>query len=670
MKAKRSLAILSLLCLPLVVDASIGTYYVSQSGNDNNDGKSWETAFATPNKGFSTINSEANRGSTLIIDSGIYALASAIGCTGGSSEANRSIVKSRTGNPDDVIFDAQGTHEGLRLASYITVSGITVSNGVNTVDGTKCPAAGIRFANTSGSEDYEIIVSNCVVTCCTNVFPDGMHGAAVDIIGHNLLVDSVVRNNSSLNANGAGVIIVNRTDVKGPPKMLRCRIEGNSSAKAGGGVYISANNNADTGKSGGRTMVEIEDCEIIGNTSVNIGAGVYMPGYHETKMTRCRIANNKVVTSGVNGGGLRFEKGSVAMVDCVVEGNEAGAGAGVDIVPTAKSPDAAIATLVCTKTIFRGNEANAAGGAVRIYQYGRAFFDDCKFEGNKTTETTASEQTGGGGVWLSHQGSDASMPYGYCSVSNCVFGGNVSGTRAGGLGGTWNTNFCGVVVNTIFTNNQSRLQGGGLCIRESKANPNPAIIRNCLFAFNETTYDGTSSDSNGGGVLLVTQSNIIMENCTIVSNNIRNTGSSYKSGGIHQRWGGTLKNCIVAFNTKCGQPEDTAYWNNDNNSITAANYINCCSDRAITKFTAANGCIAADPKFVDPANGDFRLQPNSPCVNAGSNADWMTTNEIDPVTNRRKKVFDLAGVPRLYGANVDIGCYEVWFPKGLTMSVK
>ena len=632
----------SLCALPLASNAAISTYYVSTSGSDTNDGKSWETAFATPNKGFSTINSEANRGSTLIIDSGKYALASAIGCTGGSSEANRSIVKSRTGNPNDVIFDAQGTHEGLRLASYITVSGITVSNGVNTVDGTKCPAAGIRFANTSGSEDYEIIVSNCVVTCCTNVFPDGMHGAAVDILGHNLLVDSVVRNNSSLHANGAGVIIVNRTDVKGPPKMLRCRIEGNSSAKAGGGVYISANNNADTGKSGGRTMVEIEDCEIIGNTSVNIGAGVYMPGYHETKMTRCRIANNKVVTSGVNGGGLRFEKGSVTMVDCVVEGNEAGAGAGVDIVPTAKSPDPAIATLVCTKTIFRGNEANAAGGAVRIYQYGRAFFDDCKFEGNKTTETTASEQTGGGGVWLSHQGSDANMPYGYCSVSNCVFGGNISGTRAGGLGGTWNTNFCGVVVNTILTNNQSRFQGGGLCIRESKANPNPAIIRNCLFAFNETTYDGTQSDSNGGGVLLVTKSNIIMENCTIVSNNIRNTGN-YKSGGIHQRWGGTLKNCIVAFNTKCGQPEDTAYWNNDS---TAANYINCCSDRAITKFTEANGCVAADPKFVDAAHGDFALQMSSPCVDKGANDGWMTTAK------------DLVGHKRIIGDFVDIGCYE------------
>lgn len=86
-------------------------------------------------------------------------------------------------------------------------------------------------------------------------------------------------------------------------------------------------------------------------------------------------------------------------------------------------------------------------------------------------------------------------------------------------------------------------------------------------------------------------------------------------------------------------------------------------------FTTGNGCLAADPKFVDPANGNFRLQPNSPCVNAGLNADWMTSNAIDPVTGKRVKVLDLAGVPRLYGSNVDIGCYEVWFPKGTIISL-
>ena len=204
-----------------------------------------------------------------------------------------------------------------------------------------------------------------------------------------------------------------------------------------------------------------------------------------------------------------------------------------------------------------------------------------------------------------------------------------------------------------------------MSIREAKvdneANPDPAIIRNCLFAFNKTTYEGASNNStysNGGGVVLVTYSDVVMENCTIISNNINNANSSkYISGGIHHRWGGTLKNCIAAYNTVRGQPEPTS----GTSSWTAGDnlYINCCGYPAVPRFTAANGCIAADPKFVDIDHGDLRLQTDSPCVNAGVNADWMV--------GRRSK--DLAGVPSLYGSNVDIGCYEVWFPKGTIISV-
>ena len=643
----------------MVGAAHAATYYVKPDGDDDAKGTSWATALATPNKGFAKVNS--NKGSTLIITNGTYRLAGAIGCTGGADEANRTVVKSFSGNPNDVIFDAHGESEGLRLASYITISGITVSNGVNTVDGTKCPAAGIRFSNTSTSgPDYEIIVTNCVVTCCTNIFPDGMHGAAVALYGHNLMVDSVVRNNTSIYTNGAGVIVVNRSDLKGPPKLLRCRIEGNSSANSGGGVYISGNINTDSGKSGAGTVVEIEDCEIIGNTAANTGAGIFCPGYFHQRITGCIISNN---TTAANGGGLRFEKGSATLVNCLVADNSANNGAGVDIVPTATSPDAAIATLYCSNTTFRQNKASVdSGGAVRIHQYGRAFFDNCRFEGNKVTRDGGGDDSGGGAVWLANQGSHATSPYGYCSVSNCVFGGNVSGGRGGALGCTWNTNFYGAVVNCIFTNNQSRIQGGGLCIREAVANLNPAIIRNCLFAFNETT--GTSGDTNGGGICLVTRSNLVVENCTIVSNNIRTTNSTYNSGGIHHRWAGTLKNCIVAFNTKNGQPEGSSWTAGDNL------YFNCCGSPAVTRFTATNGCINDDPKFTDPASGDFTLRPDSPCINKGLNADWMTSSEIDPVTGKRVKVLDLAGSVRLSGSHVDIGCYELYIPKGLTLSVK
>lgn len=648
-------------------NSNAATYYVSPGGDDSNDGKSWAKAFATPNKGFSTINMSDNRGSTLIIDSGTYALSEAIGCNGGASESKRSFVRSRTGNPEDVVLYSDGTFECLRLGNYITVSGITVSNGVNKVKG--CASGGIRFGNYN-DETYRIIVSNCVVTCCKNQYKeaDG-NGAAVALYGHNLLIDSVIRNNTATSSHGAGVLIVNNRDYKGIPRIERCRIEGNTANSNGGGIYIT-NSDTNTKHQSDGNAVEVVDCEIIGNSAAN-GAGVYFATTNMTaNFTGCTISDNTTPTG--NSGGIRLESGAnMVMRDCRVEGNEAGNGAGADVIGKNTNSVAPETTLTCSNTVFHRNSARGTGGGIRIiynhalaifkdsafventsynrgggvvidYQ-GKGFFDGCRFDANRTTSEAMSDNNGGGGIFLGNQTSDKKA---YCAVSNCVFASNISGLRAGGMGHTWQTNaFCAAVVNCIFTNNQSRIQGGGLCIREAKANPNPAIIRNCLFAFNETTAD-ENLDSNGGGVLLVTTSNLVMENCTIVSNNIRNTKhSASKSGGIHHRWGGTLKNCIVAFNTKCGQPEDTAYWNNDT-ALTAANYINCCGWPAVAKFTKENGCITADPKFVDPAHGDFSLQASSPCCNAGANADWMAEAK------------DLLGANRIVGGYVDIGCFE------------
>ncbi|MEM4441094.1 MAG: choice-of-anchor Q domain-containing protein [Desulfurococcaceae archaeon] len=68
----------------------------------------------------------------------------------------------------------------------------------------------------------------------------------------------------------------------------------------------------------------------------------------------------------------------------------------------------------------------------------------------------------------------------------------------------------------------------------------------------------------------------------------------------------------------------------------------------------ANGCtntgqydnIQADPKFVNPQNGDLRLQASSPAINAGcNNAPSIPSTDKD-------------GNPRIVGTAVDMGAYE------------
>ena len=525
MNTKRILATLSLLCLPIVASAT--TYYVSPDGNDSNDGKSRAKAFKTAEKGFKAVHNKDTANLELVIAPGVYDLAAACACAGGSKEANRVIVRGATGNPNDVVLDAHGTNECLRLSQHVTVSGLTVSNGINR---SGCAAGGIRFAGSvpSGAE-FGTIVSNCVVTCCTNTFTDtGNNGAAVVMSYNDLLVNSIVRNNTA-KARGAGVLMINnqnKASTSRGPKMKGCRIEGNASKTSGAGVYVASFSEM-TSVLGGLKDVEIERCEIVNNVSKEGGAGVFCTDNLDLRVKRCNVSSNTASTTSWGGGGLRFQKGLLTISDCTIEGNSACNGGGLDIIGSAD------VTLYCTNTVIRNNTANYAGGGCRIYEISRAFFDGCRFEGN-FARSNASEGSGGGMILASQQPGK----YGYCSVSNCVFASNKTNQRGGGLSGTWDKWFHGAIVNCVFTNNTSYTQGGGLSIREAKvdneANPDPAIIRNCLFAFNETTYEGASNnstDSNGGGVLLVTYSDVVMENCTIVSNNINNANAnSYKSG--------------------------------------------------------------------------------------------------------------------------------------------
>ena len=65
--------------------------------------------------------------------------------------------------------------------------------------------------------------------------------------------------------------------------------------------------------------------------------------------------------------------------------------------------------------------------------------------------------------------------------------------------------------------------------------------------------------------------------------------------------------------------------------------------QAVTATFAAQNEIYGDPRFVDPANGDYHLQAGSAAIDHGVDAGVYT---------------DLDGNPRPKGIGFDIGAYE------------
>jgi hypothetical protein len=145
------------------------------------------------------------------------------------------------------------------------------------------------------------------------------------------------------------------------------------------------------------------------------------------------------------------------------------------------------------------------------------------------------------------------------------------------------------------------------------------------------------------------------------------------AGGTH---GGTLNNCLLTGATSnpaafeanlngCTVENNSApiswesavMYSSLNNCIVCSNSPSDYDGSASTRFCCIPsapylygvGNITNPPLLVDPASGNFRLQSNSPCINAGRNTYAAATTDLD-------------GNPRIAGGTVDIGAYEYQTP--------
>ena len=350
------------------------------------------------------------------------------------------------------------------------------------------------------------------------------------------------------------------------------------------------------------------------------GGGMYNNGGSPT-VSNCTFHANSASNKG---GGMANEFSSSPIVsNCIFTGNIVTnlSGGGMD------NQDGSSPTV--TNCTFVGNSAAVRGGGMYNHEDASPEVIGCVFSDNIADE-------GAGMFNLA-----SSRPI----VIDCLFIQNLAFGRGGGM---YNNDFCdATVTNTSFVSNTSLADGGGMMNQVSNA-----IVTNCLFVDNFASL-------HGGAMYSRFDSRPGIANTTIVSNI-----AAVQAGGIYSTDQGiaTVANSILYGNT--GEQVAGA-----NGAVTIVAYSN------VQGGFEGLGNIDADPMFVAPGSGDYRLSAGSPCIDAAHN--WGVPVDVndydeDGITNELFPV-DLDGNPRFNADEndfdpgcgvpvvVDMGAYEYQF---------
>ena len=284
-----------------------------------------------------------------------------------------------------------------------------------------------------------------------------------------------------------------------------------------------------------------------------------------------------------------------------------------------------------------GNNANAGctiANGTGIFVEGQAngtaaVIQNNTIEGNYTAVSVPNAESGGAGIFA-HNGALVLIQ------KNIITGNGAADSNAKG-GAILLEGASALIINNLIYNNVAGKAGGGIAVLNGAA-PSGAIslVNNTVAAntvIQQPTFLGIPSageevDIEGGNPVTL-NNNIFWANDARAAVTCNGPGVfvTFSNDDIHNAVGPTTADVGTGV---CGfQP-------------------------------GLNGNLSADPRFADVGFSQFHLTPQSPAIDAGSNADLSATSALGANIST-----DLDGNPRVVNgqnypsqAVVDMGCYE------------
>ncbi|MCB9351762.1 MAG: hypothetical protein H6573_30355 [Lewinellaceae bacterium] len=394
----------------------------------------------------------------------------------------------------------------------------------------------------------------------------------------------------------------------------------------GGGLYID-------GAGGSEGSPVVQNCTFRNNYATG-GGGICMDGSGNgtirATLRNCTFEGNTCSLLAVSRGAAVLVAGSVG---AIIEPQFIG----------------------CT---FRNNYSGDDGGAIALNvtstellarSFSAVRIDSCLFENNRTEGQFGR----GGAIWMLMGSNTESRNL----ISNSRFINNLAGGNGGAI---FNRASFALsladdrIINCFFSGNNSEQDGGGLYFRGSQDAVNTGQAVNCAFYNNQAALSGgavfsTSFASEAG----VTQNQLI--NCSFFGNSAQLEGGAVyldgAAGGVNEM---AISNSIL-WENNASSADKEAFNNGGTLSLS-----HCIIQDGHSGPANQEAIQTADPLFLAPTDGDLRLSPCSPAVNAGLN-DFLPIDFFDldgDLDSLEKLDIDLNGDNRLFEGITDLGALE------------